>query len=128
MQDLNDKMQKEQKRKEKEELKRHEEMLLELKEQNRLAKKAARKERIARERQEKAEADKLLNQETRGIGSPSDIPKSSAGSIAIKWIEIIILVAILVFVAFNVFSPHSFDQLVSFLPKNVESVWTQFAG
>lgn len=132
--ELYEKIQIEQKRKEKEEMKRKEEELQQLKEQIRLSKKAARKERVMSERQEKARQFLLENdenpstrdKETKNLSTSTNIPKSSSRSV-FKWFMFIVLFIISVFVAFNV-SPQSFDNFASIIPKNFETVLKSFAG
>lgn len=128
--ELYEKIKVEQKRKEKEEAARKEEELRELKEQIRLSKKAARKERVMRERQEKTETAGMLNNQEANDGSESvsDTAKSSVSGTLVKWLEIIVLIAIVIFVAFNVFSPQSLDYILSNMPEKVESFWKKYAG
>lgn len=129
--ELYEKIQIEQKRKEKEELKRKVEELQELKEQIRLTKKAVRKERVMRERQEKAEQmlldqDENLSTCNKEAKNLSNVPKSSSRSV-VKWSMFIVVILISILTAFNV-SPQLFDYFISIIPKNFETVLNKFAG
>lgn len=116
------------------EQKRKEEETLQLREQVRVAKKAARKERVMRERQEKAEADK----ET-GSGEPASTmtkheptksrpfakkvdSNPSIFSTFLKTSISVFLIFIVLFYVFLKFLPTQSSQLLAMLPRAQEAV------
>jgi len=93
-------------------------------EQHRLAKKAARKERVMRERQERAEADSNAQTDVKVYSKPSEkavaADKSSSTSGIISFIKTLVavnFVLISLVVLFMKFMPQQSSDVMKFLPK-----------
>lgn len=128
MVDLEKHFRAEQQKKEDEEAKRQEEEAKLARDLAFKAKKAARKERVMRERQAKAEEEKLLgNQESTGDDSEEALPKKSTNSKAIKpssflsFLKTCILVMLFVSVLFVLalkFFPLQVNKILLMLPRD----------
>lgn len=131
--DLELKFRVEQKKKEEMEKKRLEEEAQEAREQTRLAKKAARKERVMRERLEKAESEKLIVNEKPVVIETKTTFNESSKSKAKKPVSINILsflktiISVLVFfvavfVLFLKFLPDQSNKVMSYIPKQQRAI------
>lgn len=132
MSDLEIKILAEKKKREEEEENRKEQEALELREQNRLAKKAARKERVMRERQEKAVLEKLeipeklptTNTKVQSEVSVQKLPSQqsiSASANFFSFLKTFVSVAFfftMIFFALFKFLPKQSNQVLSLLPKH----------
>lgn len=138
MNDLEVEFRAEQKKKEEEEEKRKEEEVELLREQIRLAKKAARKERVMRERQEKTEAEKITQQkpepvrtETKNVAKHVEAPKKklsqkseSTSSNFLSFLKTFIsVIFLLVFTSalFLKFLPDQSEKMLALLPTQQQS-------
>lgn len=133
MGDLEVKFMAEQKKREDDDLRRKEEEAQEARELVRLAKKAARKERIMRERQEKAEAEKLVEQLDQAHDEPTIYSKRISHQKAahksesnffpfLKTFISILFLLLLIFAVFFKFLPDQSEKFVSILPKQPQKV------
>lgn len=132
MSDLEVQLRSEQKKKEEEELKRKEEEALQLREQIRLAKKAARKERVMRERQEKAETENVDARDEPTISEtkhankltksqPSNKPTISATLnffAFLKTFVSVLFIFVSLFYVFVKYLPAQTKSIFSLLPKH----------
>lgn len=141
MSDLEVEFRAEQKKKEEEEQRRKESEAAEIRERNRLAKKAARKERVMRERKEKAEAGKSEPQQesgsitgttktthTKQVNAPATKlkpkqapPSSNFLSFLKTFISVFVLFALLFFM-FLKFLPDQSDRVLLMLPNQQQQV------
>lgn len=135
MTDLEIKFRAEQLKREDEELKRREEEDAEIREQARLAKKAARKERVMRERQEKSETENLIEEpatkRTQNELKPSISKATSNKSIKsssnsflsfVKTFVFVMIMFVIVFVLFLKFLPDQSDRVLSLLPQQQQNL------
>lgn len=116
--------------------KRKEEELNIVKEQVRLAKKAARKERVMRERQEKAEDEKLSQEEEEENSEKSEVKKDEKVAVKIIKVEtesrnilsfLRTVISVIIFVAlfsvvFFKFLPDQSNKVLSFLPRKQQDL------
>lgn len=133
MGDLEVKFMAEQKKREDDDRRRKEEEAQEARELVRVAKKAARKERVMRERQEKAEAEKLFVDDDQAHDEPTIYPtrisnrkaahKSESNFLPFlkTFISVLFLLLLIFFVFFKFFANQS-DKFVSILPKQQQKV------
>lgn len=131
MSDLEVEFRSEQRKKEEEEQKRKEAEAAEAREQIRLAKKAARKERVMRERQEKAETEPATETVVRATTKTSNIkhadapkkqPLKSAPSKSnflsfLKTFISVIILFIFIFFMFLKYLPNQSDNVLAMLPR-----------
>lgn len=133
MLELEQKFEVEKKKQEEFEAKRKEEEANEIREQIRLAKKAARKERVMRERQEKeVDAGKVESKESepeteshdsiKVARKSSSSPSSSSFFTFLKTFISVAILFVFIFVIFLKFLPEDADKVLSLLPQQQQTL------
>lgn len=135
--DLEVKFQAEQKKREDAENKRREEEAQVAREQARLAKKAARKERVMRERQQKAESENLLEPKELDSSDSNDTSKEAPvkssksrerNSFATNFLSFlktffsVLIIFVGMFILFMKFVPDQSAKVISVLPKSQQDI------
>lgn len=134
--DLEVKFRAEQEKREEELRRRREEEEAEAREQVRLAKKAARKERVMRERQEKAEAEKISGTaqpaktssggESKSFKSEVKPPKSESPAqnftSFLKTLLAVVFLFVAIFFMFRKFLPEQTEKVLAVLPQHQQTV------